>query len=69
MELRKKTNVSESGAAVTSDAAGIGGGVADDHTPRNLTFAENVILTIKVLVVLGLIGAALWGISLWTFAK
>jgi hypothetical protein len=69
MEARKKTNVSKSGAAVTTDAADIRGAVADDHAPRKLTFAENAILTIKVLAVLGLIGAALWGINLWTSAK
>ena len=38
----------------------------DAHAPRKLTFAENVVLTIKVLGGFGVLGAALWGISLWT---
>ena len=40
--------------------------VVHDHAPRKLTFAENVILTLKVLAILGLIGAALWGANHWT---
>lgn len=48
----------------TSDVA-----VADPHAPRKMTFAENLILTIKVLAVLGLIGAAIWGIRLWKAAS
>lgn len=39
------------------------------HAPRKLTFAENVILTIKILGGFGLLGAALWGISLWTSTR
>ncbi len=41
----------------------------DTHAPRPLTFAENIILTLKVLGGLGLIGAALWAANLWTAAK
>ena len=40
-------------------------GVTDANASRRMTFAENVILTIKVLAGFGLVGAALWGISLW----
>jgi hypothetical protein len=36
------------------------------NTPRKPTFTENVIMTIKVLGVFALIGAALWAINLWT---
>jgi hypothetical protein len=36
------------------------------YAPRKLTFAENAMLTVKVLGALGLIGAVVWGISLWT---
>ena len=43
--------------------------VADGHAPRHLAFRENLILTIKVLAGFGLLGAALWGINLWTAAK
>jgi hypothetical protein len=38
---------------------------ADDITPRKLTFGENAVLTVKVLVVAGLILAALWGLNVW----
>jgi hypothetical protein len=42
---------------------------ADDRSmPRKLTFAENAILTVKVLVAAGLVLAALWGLSVWTAA-
>ena len=40
-----------------------------EHSPRKLTFAENAILTVKVLAGFGLIGFALWGINLWNAAK
>ena len=42
---------------------------ADAYMPRKMSFAENVILTIKVLGGFGLLGAALWGASLLTAAK
>ncbi len=38
----------------------------DKHKPRKLTFAQNVILTIKILAVAGFVLTALWGLSLWT---
>jgi len=41
-------------------------GEAGLHASRKLTFAENVILTLKVLAGFGLLGALLWGIDLWT---
>ena len=73
MEPTKKTNVStpgmKSGAAVTSDGPDFAGGVAEDHRPRKMTLAENVILTFKVLAIAGLIMASLWGISYWTSAN
>jgi hypothetical protein len=37
-----------------------------DHAPRKLTFAQNVILTVKVLGGAALILAALWGANQWT---
>ena len=36
------------------------------NAPRKLTFAENSVLTVKVLAGAGLVLAALWGLSLWT---
>jgi hypothetical protein len=44
-------------------------GATEVNGPRKMTFAENVILTIKVLAGFGLLGAALWGLSLWKAAK
>lgn len=38
---------------------------APGQTPRKMTFAENMILTIKVLAGFGVLGAALWGIQVW----
>jgi hypothetical protein len=40
----------------------------DLHAPRPLTLRENVILTIKVFGVAGVLGAALWGLKVWTAA-
>ncbi len=42
--------------------------VADQDTSRNLSPAENAILTVKVLGGVALIGAAVWGIDLLTTA-
>ena len=39
------------------------------RTPGRLTFAENVIATVKILAAFGLLGAALWGFDLWLSAK
>jgi hypothetical protein len=44
-------------------------GTAEAHAPRKLTVVENAILTAKVLAGFGLIGAALWGVTLWTSVK
>ncbi len=41
----------------------------DAHAPRPLPLAENIVLTLKVLTVMGLLGAGLWAASLWTAAK
>jgi hypothetical protein len=41
----------------------------EHHAPRKLSLAENLILTIKVLLGFGALGAALWGISLWKSAS
>jgi hypothetical protein len=39
------------------------------HAPRKLTFSENVVLTLKLLAILGCLGAAIWGIEIWTAAR
>ena len=36
---------------------------ADHHAPRNLSFSENVALTIKVLMGAVLLMAVLWGLN------
>lgn len=53
-------------SAPEADTSGAG---THPHAPRKMTFAENVILTTKLLGGLGLAGAALWGIDLWTSAR
>ncbi len=40
-------------------------GALDSYKPRKMTMADNVSLTIKLLVALGLLGAALWAIDAW----
>jgi len=37
-----------------------------ESTPRKLTFAENAILTVKVLAIAAIIMGALWGINQFT---
>ena len=73
MEPTKKTDVSKpgmkSGATATSNGPDFAGGVAEDHGPRKMTRTENVILTIKILAIAGLIMASLWGISYWKSAQ
>jgi hypothetical protein len=59
MEDKKKSMVTEL----------VAGAESDPYTPRKLTLAENVILTVKVLGGLGIIGAAIWGFNLWTSAQ
>ena len=39
------------------------------HAPRKMTFAENASLTIKILGCFGLLGAALWGMSVLKSAQ
>jgi hypothetical protein len=56
MEAKKKMTVTDPTAGVEPEL----------HAPRKLTFAENMILTAKVLGIASLVGAAIWGIDLWT---
>jgi hypothetical protein len=39
---------------------------SDSPAPKKLTFTENVLATVKILVGFGLLGAAIWGIDLLT---
>jgi len=39
------------------------------YAPRKMSFAENAIMTIKLLAGFAIIGAALWCISVWTAVK
>jgi hypothetical protein len=43
--------------------------VAAEGTPRKLTFAENVLLTLKNLVGFLIVGALIWGVDLWKSMK
>lgn len=42
------------------------GSEIDPYAPRKMNFAENAIMTAKVLGIFGAIGVILWGIRLWT---
>ena len=43
--------------------------VTEMTAPRKMTFGENAVLTVKVLAAFGLLGAAIWGIDVWTAAR
>jgi hypothetical protein len=60
MKPSQKTNASTAGSE--SDAT-------ETNAPRTLTFAENAILTFKVLAAAALLFAAIWGLSHWTSAR
>lgn len=42
---------------------------SQSHTPRRLTFIENMLLTAKVLAGFALLGAVLWALNSWTAAN
>ena len=67
MSIRKEMRLGRQGTGRSAGAEIAG--APDVHAPRKLTFAENLIVTIKILAGFGLLGAALWGIELWTSAK
>lgn len=46
-----------------------GDGAPEGYSPRKMTFGENLILTVKLLAGFALLGAALWGISIWKTAQ
>ncbi len=41
----------------------------DDYAPRKMTAADNVVLTIKLLLGFTLVGAAIWAIEAWRAVK
>jgi hypothetical protein len=64
MSIRKGTEYGQQGEthpAMAEDASAMA-----PNAPRKLNFAENAILTVKVLTGFGLLGAALWGVNLLT---
>ena len=67
MSMTKGTKPAQDLARLAeSETAGAG---SETHAPRRLTFAENVIMTIKVLAGFGLLGVALWAMNVWTSPK
>jgi hypothetical protein len=44
-------------------------GSTKSETPGPVTFAQSVLMTIKILAVFGLLGVALWAINLWIVVK
>ena len=69
MESRKQWSIPKQGTATTADAVNGQIEAQQLHEPRHLTFAENVTLTIKVLVILGLSVALIAGLNRWIIAK
>ena len=55
----RETHVAESETTASTES----------RAARKMTFTENVIMTIKILAGFGLVGAALWAVSLWTAAE
>lgn len=49
--------------------ADVSSAATNERAPRKMTFAENAKVTIQVLAGFGLLGAALWGVELWTSAR
>ena len=45
------------------------GETGGQQAPRKLTFAGNIIVTIKILAGFGVAGAALWGLDQWASAR
>lgn len=67
MSTRKEMKFDQQGNDRLAEPANAG---ASDVRPlRKVTFAENVIVTIKILVGFALLGAALWRIDLWIAAN
>jgi hypothetical protein len=67
MNTRKEMNSEQQGNDRLAEAEAAG---ASDVRPlRKVTFAENVIVTMKILVGFALLGTALWGIELWISAN
>ncbi len=42
---------------------------ADSYAPRKMTFAANLILTIKIFAIIGAILGAVWGVDQWVSSK
>ena len=61
MKTETKLNDADRGGALESENSAA---VAGAHAPRQMTFGETTILTIKVLAAFGVLGAALWAIDL-----
>jgi hypothetical protein len=64
--VKSTTEVNSGQVEVTTPEAESRSDVSDVQASRKMTFAENVIATVKVLAVFGLLGVALWAVDLWT---
>ena len=67
MSTRKEMNSEQQGNDRRAEAEAAGG--SDVRPVHKVTFAENVIVTIKILGGFALLGTALWGIELWISAN
>ncbi len=66
MSIRKGSKIGQGAEGRAAETEVVGENEA--HAPRKLTFAENLIVTIKILAGFGLLGLVLWGIDRWTAA-
>jgi len=41
----------------------------EDYAPRKVTLAENLMLSLKIAAIAGVVFAAFWGIEQWTSVK
>ena len=64
-----KTEENKNTAGLSGQETGNDTSAQNNYAPRAMSFRENVVLTIKVLTGFGLLGAALWGVELWTLAR
>ena len=66
MQRQRKNDIIDTTAATAPDTGAGQEEASETHMPRNLSFAENLVLTLKVLGGAGLVISALWILSRWT---
>jgi hypothetical protein len=65
MKSMKEVNSGQVEAPAPENGASVG----DAQPTGKMSFADNVIGTVKVLAIFGLFGLALWAVDLWTSGR